>query len=131
MSKFNTKAGFSSKNYKSEFIASCLQIPKSRYKEISWAKEMKIMNSLVQKNNDPEFWFHARTSFPIPSLAWFLTPDGRKYLNEKYRVYNLNLNDVSPANSVCLELSREKQGEDLCVEKKKPKTLMDFIRKKQ
>lgn len=130
MSKFNTKTGFSSKNYKSEFIVACLQLPKSRYKEISWAKEMKIMNSLAQKNNDPDFWFHARTDFPIPSLAWFLTSDGRKYLNEKYRAFNLVLNNVI-SNVKPAELTQEKQGEDLSPKERKPKTLMDFIRKKQ
>jgi hypothetical protein len=130
MSKFNTKAGFSSKNYKSEFIVACLQLPKSRYKEISWAKEMKIMNSLAQKNNDPDFWFHARTDFPIPSLAWFLTSDGRKYLNEKYRAFNLVLNNVI-SNVKPAELTKEKHGEDFSPKERKPKTLMDFIRKKQ
>jgi hypothetical protein len=43
----------------------------------------------------------------------------------------LNLKDVCPANASCLALSSEKQGDDLSLERKKPKTLMDFIRKKQ
>lgn len=131
MAKFKKHSSFSKKGYKSEFIVSCLQLPKSRYKEINWAKEMKIMNSLTQKNDNPNFWFHARTDFAIPSLAWFLTPDGRKYLNEKFRVFNLNLIDISPASSVYIELKTEKQGEDSTLERKKPKTLMDFIRKKE
>ena len=130
MSKFKNKDSFSKKNFKSEFIVACLQLPKSRYKEISWAKEMKIMNSLVQKNDNPDFWFHARTPFPIPSLAWFLTPDGRKYLNEKYRAFNLVLSS-SVVNISKIELKEEKQGEDIDINTRKPKTLMDFIRKKQ
>lgn len=129
MAKFKKYSTFS-KNYKSEFIVACLQLPKSRYKEISWPKEMKIMNSLAQKNNNPDFWFHARTDFPIPSLAWFLTPDGRKYLNEKYRAFNLVLSS-SIANSPKIVLKEEKQGDDINVSTRKPKTLMDFIRKKQ
>lgn len=88
------------------------------------------MNSLVQKNNNPDFWFHARTDFPIPSLAWFLTPEGRKYLNEKYRAFNLVLSS-SIVNSPKIELKEEKQGDDINVSTRKPKTLMDFIRKKQ
>jgi hypothetical protein len=131
VAKFKKHSSFSKKGYKSEFIVSCLQLPKSRYKEINWAKEMKIMNSLTQKNDNPNFWFHARTDFAIPSLAWFLTPDGRKYLNEKFRVFNLNLIDISPASSVYIALKTEKQGEDSTLERKKPKTLMDFIRKKE
>lgn len=129
MAKFKKYSSFS-KNYKSEFIVACLQLPKSRYKEISWAKEMKIMNSLVQRNNNPDFWFHARTAFPIPSLAWFLTPDGRKYLNEKYRAFNLVLSS-SIEESSKIELKEQKQGDDIITNMRKPKTLMDFIRKKQ
>lgn len=128
MAKFKKYSTFS-KNYKSEFIVSCLQLPKSRYKEISWPKEMKIMNCLAQKNNNPDFWFHARTDFPIPSLAWFLTPDGRRYLNEKHRAFNLVLNSSLP-NQASIELKKEKQGEDIIKNIRKPKTLMDFIRKK-
>jgi hypothetical protein len=131
VAKFKKHSSFSKKGYKSEFIVSCLQLPKSRYKEINWAKEMKIMNSLTQKNDNPNFWFHARTDFAIPSLAWFLTPDGRKYLNEKFRIFNLNLIDISPASSGYIALKTEKQGEDSTLERKKPKTLMDFIRKKE
>ena len=49
------------------------------------------MNSLVDKCPNPEFWFHARPEFQLPSLAWFLTRDGRRYLNEKYATFNLEL----------------------------------------
>ena len=129
MPKFKKNAAFSVKGYKSEFIVSCLQLPKSRYKEINWAKEMKIMNSLAQKNSDPDFWLHARTDFAIPSLAWFLTPDGRKYLNEKHRAFNLVLKNTS-LQQPQIELKLEKQGENFSPEKRKVKTLMDFIRKK-
>lgn len=130
VAKFKKHSSFSKKGYKSEFIVSCLQLPQSRYKEINWAKEMKIMNSLAEKNNNPNFWFHARTDFAIPSLAWFLTPDGRKYLNEKHRAFNLVLKN-NPFSKAKIELKQEKQGEDFIQTTKKPKTLMDFIRKKQ
>jgi len=91
---------------------------------------MKIMNSLAQKNSDPNFWLHSRTDFVIPSLAWFLTPAGRKYLNEKHRTFNLDLNNSKLLSPTNIELEKEKQGDDLAGEIKKPKTLMDFIRKK-
>jgi hypothetical protein len=126
MSKFNYKDSFTEKNYKSEFIISCLQLPKSRHKEISWAKEMKIMNELVQKCSIIDFWFHARPDFQIPSLAWFLTPGGRKYLNDKHKTFNFKLNPKSPE----VKLEEEKQGEDENIKTKMPKTLMDFIKKR-
>jgi hypothetical protein len=126
MSKFKYKNEFTEKNFKSEFIISCFQLPKSRHKEIAWAKEMKIMNSLVQKCPEIDFWFHARPDFSIPSLAWFLTQNGRRYLNEKYKTFKLELNCNSAEH---VELGHEKHGEDQLLKPKKPKTIMDFIKK--
>ena len=129
MPKFKNKDTFSKRGFKSDFIVACLQIPKSRYKEINWAKEMKMMNSLAKKCDNPDFWLHARTEFPIPSLAWFLTPSGRKYLNEKYATFTLSLKSQGcEAQKVYLE--EAKQEEDLEL-KKKPKTLMDFLKNRK
>jgi len=126
MSKFKYKKEFTEKNFKSEFIISCLQIPKSKHKEIAWAKEMKIMNDLVKKCSNIDFWLHARTDFQIPSLAWFLTDNGRKYLNERYKTFNFEFNIKPPQ----IELEKEKQGIDEDIQLKRPKTLMDFIKKR-
>ena len=126
MAKFKYKKIYTDKNYKSEFIISCLQVPKSEHKNISWAKEMKIMNSLVKKCGDPEFWIHARTDFQIPSLAWFLTENGRKYLNDKYKKFHLELKNQAEV----YEISEEKHGEDQAIAPQKIKTIMDFIKKK-
>lgn len=126
MAKFKYKKEYTDKNFRSEFIISCLQVPKSQHKNIAWAKEMKIMNELIKKCNNPEFWFHARTEFQIPSLAWFLTENGRKYLNDKYKKFNLDLkNQVE-----IYEISDKKYGEDEAHIPKKIKTIMDFIKKK-
>ena len=126
MSKFKYKDCFTEKNYKTEFILSCLQLPKSRHKEIAWAKEMKIMNSLAKKCSDPDFWYHARLDFQIPSLAWFLTPNGRKYLNEKHSTFNFKFKK----DEVKIQLNEEKHGQDQSIPLKKPKTIMDFIKRK-
>jgi hypothetical protein len=126
MSKFKYKKEFTEKNYKSEFIISCLQLPKSRHKEIQWAKEMKIMNDLSQKCSNIDFWFHARPDFQLPSLAWFLTINGRRYLNDKFKTFNFEFDKKTPE----IKLESEKQGLDENIERKKPKTLMDFIKKR-
>lgn len=126
MAKF-IKKSFTDKNYKSEFIVACLQVKKSNYKDISWAKEMKIMNSLVFKCPDPQFWMHSVTEFKIPSLAWFLTDEGRKYLNDKYKKFKFEFKESKKTTQVNLEL--EKQGEDIETGPKKVKTLMDFLKK--
>lgn len=129
MPKFKYKTTYSDKNYKSEFIISCLQVEKRHHKDISWAKEMKIMNTLSKKCNDPAFWIHARPEFKIPSLAWFLTDKGRIYLNEKYKRF---YSKIKTTDKRCdsKELLSVKTGEDIVVNKNKIKTLKDFLRKK-
>jgi hypothetical protein len=128
MTKFKYSSIYTKKNYKAEFIISCLQLPKSKHKDIMWAKEMKIMNQLSKKCDNPDFWFHARTTFPIPSLAWFLTSNGRKYLNEKFRAFNFSLKTDQKEKP---KLSSQKIGEDLGELQKKPKTIMDFLKKRR
>jgi hypothetical protein len=126
MAKFKYKKEYTEKNFRSEFIISCLQVPKTQHRSIAWAKEMKIMNDLIKKCDNPDFWFHARTDFPIPSLAWFLTDDGRQYLNDKYKKFKLKLNTERKS----YKLLEEKHGDDECIQPKKIKTIMDFIKKK-
>jgi hypothetical protein len=126
MAKFKYKKEYTEKNFRSEFIISCLQVPKTQHRSIAWAKEMKIMNDLIKKCDNPDFWFHARTDFAIPSLAWFLTDNGRKYLNDKYKKFKLELK-TEPESYKLLE---EKQGDDEYIQPKKIKTIMDFIKKK-
>jgi hypothetical protein len=127
MPKFKYKDSYNEKNYKSEFIISCLQVKKSEHKSIKWAKEMKIMNSLAEKCSDPQFWMHARTEFKIPSVAWFLTDNGRKYLNEKHKRFYSDLK-ISKTESKEIQ-NEEKQGEDLVVAGKL-KTIKDFLKSK-
>jgi len=127
MSKYKYKDSYNQKNYKTEFIISCFRLPKSRHKEIPWAKEIKIMNSLVDKCSNPKFWFHARPEFQLPSLAWFLTRDGRRYLNEKYATFNLELKKEVKEE---IKLDEKKLGSDEPLIPKKPKTIMDFIKNK-
>jgi len=126
MAKFKYKKEYTQKNFRSEFIISCLQVPKAQHKNIAWAKEMKIMNDLIKKCDNPDFWFHARTEFQIPSLAWFLTDNGRKYLNDKYKKFNLELKNEPEV----YEILDQKQGEDEVEQPRKIKTIMDFIKKR-
>jgi hypothetical protein len=126
MAKFKYKKEYTQKNFRSEFIISCLQVPKAQHRNIAWAKEMKIMNDLIKKCDNPDFWFHARTEFQIPSLAWFLTDNGRKYLNDKYKKFNLELKNEPEV----YEILDQKQGEDEVEQPRKIKTIMDFIKKR-
>jgi hypothetical protein len=129
MAKFKYKDSYNDKNYKSEFIISCLQVDKKDHKNIQWAKEMKIMNGLVKKCSNPAFWMHARPEFKIPSLAWFITDKGRKYLNEKYKRFNSKIQTTDKKNSETKEDNFEK-SDTIIDQQSKIKTLKDFLTKK-
>jgi hypothetical protein len=127
-----SKKDFKLNRFKTEFILNCLKLPKSLEKTISWPKEMKIMKDLVEKCDDPAFWRHAIPEFEIPSLAWFLTPKGRSFLNEKHKRFFSKIKTLEKEHNT-ETLSSEKYGEDL-VEKensKKIKTLKDFLNNKK
>jgi hypothetical protein len=127
MGKFKNKKSFTEKSFKSEFILACLQPPKSEVVKIAWAKEMKIMNALCKKCSDPLFWLHAKPEFKLPSLAWFLTQNGRSFLNQKFLRFTSNLrSDNKP-----VELGELDESENLTeIENPKPKikTLKDFLK---
>lgn len=127
-----SKKNFKLNRFKTEFILNCLKLPKSLENTISWPKEMKIMKDLVKKCEDPAFWRHAIPEFEIPSLAWFLTPKGRSFLNEKHKRFFSKIKTLEKKHDN-EELSPEKCGEDIVEEEnsKKIKTLKDFLNKKK
>jgi len=96
-------------------------------KEINWPREMKIMNKLAKAVPNYLFWDHARPTFKLPSLAWFLTKKGKKYLNEKWRDFNHKMKE--PEAPPMLE--EDKVGQDGEVGEKKILTISDFLKQKK
>lgn len=103
---------FTKSDYKSEFILSCL---KTRdIKSVPWAREMKIMQKLTSIfSQDPDFWYHARPVFILPSLAWFFKPLGKRYLSKKKREFEIgDISKINEAENTFNTLLEEKVGED-------------------
>ena len=61
---------------------------------IIWPKEMKMVKSLFKIFPNEDFWNGLELSFKLNSLCWFLSDDGRKFLNKEYKKFNLNLPEV-------------------------------------
>ena len=61
---------------------------------IIWPKEMKMVKTLFKIFPDENFWNGLNLNFKLNSLCWFLSDDGRKFLNKEYKKYNLNLPEV-------------------------------------
>jgi len=58
---------------------------------IIWPKEMKMVKSLFKIFPNEDFWKGLNLNFKLNSLCWFLSDDGRKFLNQEYKKFNLNL----------------------------------------
>jgi hypothetical protein len=88
---------------------------------ISWGKEIKIAKKLLAMNSEVKFWKSLQTPMPIFSLSWFLTEEGKDFLQVSKLKQNLNLPKASAR-----AIFKDKLGEDKQVSKK-PKTIFEFL----
>jgi hypothetical protein len=61
---------------------------------IIWPKEMKMVKMLFKIFPNEGFWEGLQLNFKLNSLCWFLSDDGRKFLNTEYKKFNLNLPEI-------------------------------------
>jgi hypothetical protein len=52
-----------------------------------WPREMKIVNTIIDIFPDDMFWRSLELKFKLNSLCWFLSDDGRKFLNAEYKKF--------------------------------------------
>jgi hypothetical protein len=91
-----------------------------------YGREGKTAKQLIdQYGLEFMLWLPIPYNSKIPSLLWFLNPDGRKYLTSSFFDYKKE-NPDSIEQSKQVELSSEKIGEDQIV-KKQPRTLKEFL----
>jgi len=53
-----------------------------------WPREMKMVNALFKIFPNDEFWRSLELKFKLNSLCWFLSDEGRKFLNTEYKKFN-------------------------------------------
>ena len=58
---------------------------------VIWPREMKMVKLLFEIVNDEQFWNSLELKFKLNSLCWFLSDDGRKFLNKEYKKFKLEL----------------------------------------
>ena len=63
-------------------------------KNIIWPKEMKMVKMLFKIFPNEDFWNSLELNFKLNSLCWFLSDDGRKFLNKEYKKFNVELPEV-------------------------------------
>jgi hypothetical protein len=105
---------------KRQVVLRLVEVPEKN-KRPFWAKEMKILNGLVEEYSNPLFWHKVKFSMIFPSLAYLKTEFGKGELRKKYIEFNF---DIPPAEEYNLG---EKIGEDKFYPKK-IKTIKDFLK---
>jgi hypothetical protein len=61
---------------------------------IVWPKEMKMVKSLFKIFPDETFWQGLELNFKLNSLCWFFSDNGRNFLNQEYKKFNLELPEI-------------------------------------
>lgn len=100
----------------------CQFIVKKYIKDnVNWAREIKIAQTLIKTHKGYSFW-NSLKQLKLPSLAWFLTDEGKSFLAIEVKKNDLSL-DKKTDNII---LTENKAGEDkkVC---QKPKSLLEFI----
>lgn len=90
-----------------------------KQKRIFWAREMKLLNDLLDIFPNIEFW-QRMTIDKVASLAMLRSGFGLERIKKKYREFNYK---IPPKIEIPLG---EKTGEDK-IFSKKPKTIRQFI----
>ena len=90
-----------------------------------WGKEMKLLNGLVKKYGIDLLYTLPSTKPWLPSLAWFLTPNGKEFLMNAVIDYKKRITNIFPEAELIILLDK-KVDNDIIIEKK-PKTIKDFL----
>ncbi len=90
--------------------------------KLYWAREIKIAKQLLKLEPEVSVWLSLEHR-KLSSLSWFLTDDGKLFIKTSKLKKDINIEEVSNP-----EVEEEKIGEDKIIDKK-PKSLLDFLRK--
>jgi len=96
-----------------------LVVEPDKQKRMFWAREMKLLNDLLDMFPNQEFW-QRMVIEKVPSLAMLRSEYGIEKIKKKYREFNYK---IPPKIEIPIG---EKTGEDK-IFSKKPKTIRQFI----
>ena len=105
---------------KRDVINNLLIIPKDKRRPF-WAREMKLLNSLINQFPKESFWKTLTFNKKYDSLAYFVSEYGKKILKKRYNEYNYKI--PKPPK---IKLG-DKVGEDKKIIKNKT-TIKDFFK---
>ena len=97
-------------------------------KNVNYPKEVKIAKQLIKLYPFNFLKILKEPFYPVslPSLAWFLTKEGKKYLTFNYFEYKKEITNLTLEKEP-IKLNKEKIGKDIKIENNKPKSLQEFL----
>ena len=107
------------KKFNKREIIKKIVVEPDKQKRIFWAREMKLLNDLLEIFPNQDFW-QRMTFIKVPSLAVLRAGAGLKNLTKKYKDFNYKIPEKKefPIG--------DKTGEDKIISKK-PKTIRQFL----
>lgn len=88
---------------------------------INWPKEIKIAQKLLKEYGGYPFWNNLN-QIRLNSLAWFLTEDGKRFINLEIKKQKLKLIENQKHSILKYKIGQDK---NTC---QRPKTILQFIR---
>lgn len=105
---------------KREVVSRIVEVPKTQ-KRAFWAREMKMLNTLISEFDNQDFWQKVNFTKKYDSLAYFISYYGKKYLRRKFNEYNYKIPVLKKVKL------GSKQGKDKDIKIKKT-TIRDHLR---
>lgn len=105
---------------KKQIIERLVKVPE-KGKRPFWAREMKLLNDLLARRPNMEFWSKIRFPDKYDSLAYLLSEWGESMLRNKYNEFT-----YKPPKYEAPEIADHKFGEDAKITKTR-KTVKDFF----
>ena len=105
---------------KKKIIERLVDVPEKGKRPL-WAREMTLLNRLLTRWPDLDFWGKVRFREKFPTLAYLLTEIGVGNVRRKYNEFTF---DIPPSKTYNLG---DKVGEDPS-NSRKPKSLKNFLK---
>lgn len=89
-------------------------------------REQGVLNRLLKKYPDVDFWRGLEIGFQMRSLLFWIGKNGSPQIEQMYREFTLDKNTAKGNNKSVTNITTEKVGEDIVV-RAKPRNLLDII----
>ena len=88
-----------------------------------YIKQYSILNSLIKKYDNEDFWDYFSTSQSVKSLFYFKTPNGRKIIVTSFKKFIFGRH----TRNIKYKINKRKSGKNVSYNKNPKQTIRRFI----